>query len=110
MDSHGEIRQLVRKTSGFKRMRRCYRFGTALPIELLDGTVSLRAKAYITLTATIGVLILQHASAALHSEDGIRLLCYLTGAVLTSQLKVRLPGITGTMSVNFFFIMLGILE
>ena len=91
-------------------MHRSYRFGTALPIELLDGTVSLRAKAYITLTATLGVLILQHASAALHSEDGIRLLCYLTGAVLTSQLKVRLPGITGTMSVNFFFIMLGILE
>jgi diguanylate cyclase (GGDEF)-like protein/putative nucleotidyltransferase with HDIG domain len=72
--------------------------------------VSLRAKAYITLTAMLGVLILQHAPAELHPEDGIRLLCYLTGAVLTSQLKVRLPGITGTMSVNFFFIMLGILE
>ena len=72
--------------------------------------MSLRAKTYITLTAMLGVLILQHAPAELHSEDGFRLLCYLTGAVLTSQLKVRLPGITGTMSVNFFFIMLGIIE
>ena len=72
--------------------------------------MSLRAKTYITLTAMLGVLILQHAPAELHSEDGFRLLCYLTCAVLTSQLKVRLPGITGTMSVNFFFIMLAIIE
>src|SRR5438552_16811650 len=43
-------------------------------------------------------------------EDSLRYLCYLIGAVLTSQLKVRLPGITGTMSVNFFFILLATIE
>src|SRR5207249_8788856 len=55
------------------------------------------------------------------AEDGIRdrnvtgvqtcaLPIYLICAVLTSRWKVRLPGITGTMSVNFFFIMLAIIE
>src|SRR5689334_7473749 len=42
--------------------------------------------------------------------DSVRYLAYLVCAVLTSRLKVRLPGITGTMSVNFFFIMLAIIE
>lgn len=40
----------------------------------------------------------------------MRFLCYLAGAAITSQLTVRLPGITGTLSVNFFFIMMGILD
>ena len=37
-------------------------------------------------------------------------LCYLVCAVLSSRLKVRLPGITGTMSANFFFITVAIIE
>ena len=44
------------------------------------------------------------------SQDGLRFLCYLLVAVLASGLKVQLPGIDGTMSVNFLFILLGILE
>jgi diguanylate cyclase (GGDEF)-like protein/putative nucleotidyltransferase with HDIG domain len=72
--------------------------------------VSLRAKTYVILTATLGVLILQHASRESRPDDAVRYLCYLVSAVLTSQLKVRLPGITGTMSVNFFFIVIAIIE
>ena len=72
--------------------------------------MSIQARAYIILTATAGVLFLQHAQAGLRPDDTMRFLCYLLCTVLTSQFKVRLPGITGTMSVNFFFIMLGIIE
>src|SRR5258708_12463442 len=42
--------------------------------------------------------------------DSVRYVAYLVCAVLTSRLKVRLPGITGTLSVNCFFIMLAIIE
>ena len=72
--------------------------------------MSRKAKAYVILTATLGVIILQHAPAAIRSAADMRFLCYLVGAVITSRLKVRLPGITGTLSVNFFFIMMGILD
>ena len=72
--------------------------------------MSLAARTYIILTATIGVLILGHAHPQLHQEGAIRFVFYVLGAVLTSKLKVRLPGITGTMSVNFFFILLAIIE
>lgn len=72
--------------------------------------VSLSARAYIILTATVGVLILQHAMGQAAPADSVHYLAYLICAVLTSRWKVRLPGITGTMSVNFFFIMLAIIE
>jgi diguanylate cyclase (GGDEF)-like protein/putative nucleotidyltransferase with HDIG domain len=51
-------------------------------------------------------------SALLHwqSADETRFLCYLAVAVLASSLKVQLPGIDGTMSVNFLFILVGVME
>ena len=44
------------------------------------------------------------------SQDLMRFACYLVVAVMASGLKVQLPGIDGTMSVNFLFILLGVLE
>jgi len=72
--------------------------------------VSRQAKIYVILTATLGVLVLGHAPAAFRPSSATRFLCYLIGAALTSQLKVRLPGIPGSLSVNFFFLMMGILD
>ena len=40
----------------------------------------------------------------------MRFFFYLAVAILASGLKVQLPGIDGTMSVNFLFILLGVLE
>ena len=45
-----------------------------------------------------------------HSSDLTQFLCYFGVALIASSLKVALPGIDGTMSVNFLFILLGILE
>ena len=44
------------------------------------------------------------------SSDPLKFACYLAVALLTSSLKIKLPGINGTMSVNFLFILLGVLE
>jgi len=44
------------------------------------------------------------------STDPIKFLCYVAVALLASSLKIKLPGINGTMSVNFLFILLGVLE
>src|SRR5205807_6759351 len=45
-----------------------------------------------------------------HSSDPIKFVCYLIAALLASSLKVSLPGIEGTLSVNFLFTLLGVLE
>lgn len=44
------------------------------------------------------------------SGDLLKFACYLIAALLASPLKVSLPGIEGTLSVNFLFTLLGILE
>jgi diguanylate cyclase (GGDEF)-like protein/putative nucleotidyltransferase with HDIG domain len=44
------------------------------------------------------------------STDPLKFSCYLAVALLASSLKIKLPGINGTMSVNFLFILLGVLE
>ena len=44
------------------------------------------------------------------SSDPVKFSCYLIAALLASSLKVSLPGIEGTLSVNFLFTLLGILE
>jgi putative nucleotidyltransferase with HDIG domain len=52
------------------------------------------------------------AFAFLHwqSTDPVKFVCYMAAALLASSLKVSLPGIEGTMSMNFLFTLLGILE
>ena len=45
-----------------------------------------------------------------HSHDPLKFACYLLIAALASTMKVRLPGIEGSMSVHFLFVLLGILE
>jgi putative nucleotidyltransferase with HDIG domain len=43
-----------------------------------------------------------------HSSDPVKFICYMAAALIASPLKVSLPG--GTLSVNFLFTLLGILE
>jgi putative nucleotidyltransferase with HDIG domain len=44
------------------------------------------------------------------SHDPVKFVCYLLAALLASSLKVTLPSIEGTLSMNFLFTLLGILE
>lgn len=61
-------------------------------------------------TAALGVSTLAYALSHWHSANPTQFICYLFIAVLASGLKIQLPGIDGTMSVNFLFILLGVLE
>ena len=70
----------------------------------------LRARLFIGLTSCLGVMLFSHSMWQWHCDDLPRFACYLAVALVASGLKVQLPGIDGTMSVNFLFILLGILE
>ena len=71
---------------------------------------SIGARAFIAGTALAGFVCFGVASAHWHSTDPVKFTCYLIAALLASSLKVTLPGVEGTMSVNFLFTLLGILE
>src|SRR5271163_819843 len=68
------------------------------------------AKLFIGLVVTVGTGVLLFGAIHQSSKNIAQFICYLGIAVLGSRMKVNLPGITGTMSVNFLFVLLGVLE
>ncbi len=68
------------------------------------------AKVFISLVVVAGTCVLLYGAARPTSKNIAQFICYLLIAILAARFKVRLPGITGTMSVNFLFILLGVLE
>jgi putative nucleotidyltransferase with HDIG domain len=71
---------------------------------------SIGARMYIVGLALAASVCLAIAAAQWHSSDPVKFGCYVVAALLASSLKVSLPGIEGTLSVNFLFTLLGILE
>ncbi len=72
--------------------------------------MSIRARLFIGATAALGMFALVYSLWHWQSVDLARFVCYLLVAVLASTLKIQLPGLDGTMSVNFLFILLSVLE
>jgi diguanylate cyclase (GGDEF)-like protein/putative nucleotidyltransferase with HDIG domain len=72
--------------------------------------MSLRAKLYIFLIIAASVVLLGFAVTSSHVKDFPRLIAYALAALLAGGLKVTLPGITGTMSVSYVFILIGITD
>jgi len=57
-----------------------------------------------------GLPLLPYAIYRWQSDDLFRYVCFLVVALAASLLKVRLPGIKATMSANFLFILVGIID
>jgi len=72
--------------------------------------LSVGAKAFVGLVIAAGMASLLQAAVHQSSKNIAEFICYLGIAVLASRLRVTLPGITGTLSVNFLFILVGIAE
>src|SRR5215469_15065741 len=69
-----------------------------------------RARIFIGAMALAGAICLTAAFTHWQSSDPVKFSCYVIAALLASSLKVSLPGIEGTLSVNFLFTLLGIIE
>jgi putative nucleotidyltransferase with HDIG domain len=65
---------------------------------------------FIAVVIVCGTTVLTYAILHGKSENPLKFFCYLVIALAASRLKVNLPGISGTMSVNFLFLLLGVLE
>src|SRR3954471_7789411 len=72
--------------------------------------MSTKANAYLVTVNLIGLGMAIISLSQWHLTDPLRFSCYLAIALLASGLKVTLPGINGSMSVSFFFIILGVME
>jgi len=68
------------------------------------------AVVFISVQIIVGAPLLPYALFHWHSGDSLRFACFLAVAFGASLFKVRLPGIEATMSANFLFILVGILD
>jgi diguanylate cyclase (GGDEF)-like protein/putative nucleotidyltransferase with HDIG domain len=65
---------------------------------------------FIAVVVICGTTVLTYSVLHGRSQNPLKFFCYVVIALAASRLKVNLPGITGTMSVNFLFVLLGVLE
>jgi diguanylate cyclase (GGDEF)-like protein/putative nucleotidyltransferase with HDIG domain len=68
------------------------------------------AKAFLFGVCLAGLAVAAYGAITWSVDDPAKFIAYLVTAVLASRLKVELPEITGTISVNFLFILIGIAE
>ncbi len=73
-------------------------------------TISIRAWIFIAAVILLGAGVLRYGLAQGAGDDLLRFACYLVLTLLASGLKVNLPGVTGTMSVIFLFVLIGVQE
>ena len=66
--------------------------------------------AYIGLVSAAGAATLGYSLLRWQTQDWTRYVFYCAIAFIASRMKVSLPGVTGTMSMNFLFVLLGIAE
>ena len=85
-----------------------------LPDYILRGGItkimSKQARLFLSAMCLAGLATAIYGIAVWKIDDPAKFGAYLLSAVLASRLKVELPEITGTISVNFLFILIGISE
>jgi len=67
-------------------------------------------RGFIVAMALMGSACVVYSFAHWHSAAPVQFVCYLAAGLLASSLKVGLPRIEATLSVNFLFTLIGILE
>src|SRR5580658_10032875 len=70
----------------------------------------IRARLYIALILAAGTFGLAAQLAHFQSSHPLEFWCYFLVTILTSGLKIRLPMVFATLSVNFLFILVGIVQ
>ena len=69
-----------------------------------------KSAAYLAVVITAGFTLLASQIWHLRPEDPFRFLAYVALAMIASSMKVRLPHVTGTLSVLFVFLLISILD
>ncbi|HLN01454.1 MAG TPA: HD domain-containing phosphohydrolase [Bryobacteraceae bacterium] len=72
--------------------------------------MSYKTKFFISLVIAVGWVELIRNLLAWRADDLTGFLVYFVIAILLSGLKLRLPGVTGTISVCFLFVLIGIVS
>src|SRR6185437_15590130 len=74
--------------------------------------MSLKARLYWLTVVGTGLYIIASGAVTwnLPQENLLKLAFYLIAAIVASRLKIKLPGVLGTLSMNYLFIVVSLLE
>jgi len=72
--------------------------------------MSFRARVFVALVIAAGSGVLVYGAAHYASRNIAEFLCYLLVALLASRLRVSLPDVADNMSINFMFVLIGVLD
>jgi diguanylate cyclase (GGDEF)-like protein/putative nucleotidyltransferase with HDIG domain len=75
-----------------------------------NNITTIEARAFVSVVMVTGACVLAYGAVHWSSQEPLVFACYLLFATIASRLKVNLPGIAGTISVSFLFILLGLRE
>ncbi len=75
-----------------------------------DGTLPRKARVFITLSAALACVVLLKAAWNWESPDFFKYAAFVLAAIASSAVRIRIPGVTGTLSLTFLFALFGILE
>jgi len=73
-------------------------------------TKSFSARMFVALIVLSGLFLLGDAALKAKAVPSVRFVVFLVAACLAARLKIKLPGVTGTMSVNLPFILVAAAE
>ena len=69
-----------------------------------------RARTYVGLTTALGLTVLGLAAINWQSPDLLKYGCFLLVAIFSCGMRISVPGITGTLSLTFLFVLFGVVE
>ena len=91
-------------------MRARSRYSDSAKMPVPDSSRRVLSAAYIGLVLASGLAVLAYGLRVWHQPDWTRYLVCCVIALIASGMKVKLPGITGTMSMSFLFVLIGVSE
>lgn len=69
-----------------------------------------KARSFIGLVTALGVAVFALSCANWESPDLLKFGGFLMVAIFSSGLRIRVPGVTGTLSLTFLFVLFGIIQ
>ncbi len=69
-----------------------------------------KLRLFILITGILGGVVIMSSLASWESGDVLKYACFLLMAVLSSGMRVSVPGMPGTLSLNFIFVLFGLAD
>src|SRR6266852_1622318 len=80
------------------------------PQDTDNTSLDLRSKVFVAAISSLGLFALLSSDPLSNIHYPLRFAIYLVAGLIAACVKVTLPGVNGTMSLLFLFVLIGVLE